>query len=135
VKVVLDTNVLISALMYPEGIPGRIVVAWIEAQFEVVFSLEQLAEIGRVLAYPKIRRILQWDDQRIEQFIKQLYVRADVIELSSTTIEMPRDPNDAHILATLVLAEADLLVTGDADLLALRDRYPIETPAEFAQRL
>ena len=134
-KVVLDTNVLISALMYPEGIPGRIVTAWIDAQFEVVFSLEQLAEIGRVLVYPKIRRILKWDDQRIEQFVKQLYIRAEVIELGSTTVEIPRDPNDAHILAILVVAEADLLVTGDADLLALRDRYSIETPADFVKRL
>ncbi len=121
--------------MYPDGIPGRIAAAWFDAQFEVAFSIEQLAEIARVLAYPKIRRILKWDDQRIEQFIKQLYVRAEVIELRSTAVEIPRDPDDAHILATLVAAEADLLITGDADLLALRDRYSIETPAEFVQRL
>ena len=134
-KVVLDTNVLVSGLMYPDGAPGRIVAAWVEAQFDVVFSLEQLAEVGRVLAYPKIRRILKWDDQRVEQFIKQLYVRAEVVELGQTTVEVPRDPNDTPILATLVAAKADLLVTGDADLLAFRDEYAIETPAEFMRRL
>ena len=121
--------------MSPEGIPGRIVAAWIEAQYEVVFSPEQLEEIGRVLAYPKIRRILKWDDQQIEQFIRQLYVRADVIAINSTAVEVPRDRSDASILATLVAAEADLLVTGDGDLLALRYRYPIETPSEFVRRL
>jgi len=135
VKVVLDTNVLLSALMSPEGSPGRIVAAWVEAQFEVVFSPEQLEEIGRVLAYPKIRRILKWDDQQIEQFIRQLYVRADVIAINSTAVEVPQDRSDASILATLVAAEADLLVTGDGDLLELRDRYPIETPSEFVRRL
>lgn len=134
-KVVLDTNVLLSGLMSPGGVPGRIVAAWLEAQFEVVFSVNQLTEISRVLTYPKIRSILKWDEQRIEQFIKQLYIRAEVIELGSVTVDVPRDPNDAPILATLVVAQADLLVTGDGDLLALRDSYPIETPAQFAVRL
>ena len=134
-KVVLDTNVLLSGLMFPDGIPGRIVAAWVQAEFEVTISLEQLAEIGRVLAYPKIRRILKWDDRQIEQFIKQLYVRSEVIELGTTEVEMPRDPSDMPILATLVAAKADLIVTGDRDLLALRDRYAIETPSEFVRRL
>ena len=134
-KVVLDTNVLLSGLMFPEGIPGRIVAAWTEARFEVAVSLEQLAEIGRVLEYPKIRSRLGWDDQQIELFIKQLYIRVEVIELGAVSAEVPRDPDDAPTLATLAAANADVLVTGDNDLLALRDRYSIETPAEFVRRL
>jgi len=138
VKVVLDTNVLLSGLMFPEGTPGRIIAAWVEARFEVAFSLDQLAEIGRVLEYPKIRRKLGWDDERIELFIKQLYIRAEVVELGPISVEVPRDPGDAPILAilaTLAAAKADVLVTGDGDLLALSDKYPIETPAEFVRRL
>ncbi|MEO8132589.1 MAG: putative toxin-antitoxin system toxin component, PIN family [Betaproteobacteria bacterium] len=134
-KVVLDTNVLLSGLMFPDSTPGRIVAVWVEARFEVVLSLDQLAEIGRVLEYPKIRRKLGWDDQQIELFIKQLYIRAEVVELGAIAVEVPRDPGDAPILGTLVAAKADLLVTGDGDLLALRDNYPIETPAEFVRRL
>lgn len=134
-KVLLDTNVLLSGLMFPEGTPGRIVAAWIEARFEVAFSLDQLAEIGRVLEYPKIRRKLGWDDEQIELFIKQLYIRAEVVELGPTSAEVPRDPGDAPILATLATAKADILVTGDGDLLALSDNYPIESPAEFVRRL
>jgi len=135
VKVVLDTNVLLSGLMFPDGTPGRIIAAWVEARFEVALSLDQLAEIGRVLEYPKIRRKLRWDDQRIELFIKQLYLRAEVVELGPISVEVRRDPGDAPILATLAAAKADVLVTGDGDLLALRDNYPIETPAEFVRRL
>ena len=134
-RVVLDTNILVSGLMHPASTPGRIIAAWSEAQFDVVSSHEQLTEIGRVLAYPKIRRILKWDDQRIEQFIKQLYIRVEVAEPESTGVEALRDPDDAPILGALVTAEADLLVTGDRDLLALSDRYPIETPAEFVRRI
>ena len=134
-KVVLDTNVLLSGLMFPEGTPGRIVAAWVEARFEVALSLDQLAEIGRVLEYPKIRRKLRWDDQQIELFIKQLYIRAEVVELGPISVEVPRDPGDTPILATLAATNAYILVTGDSDLLALRDNYPIETPAEFIRRL
>ncbi len=134
-KVVLDTNVLLSGLMFPDGTPGRIIAAWIEARFEVALSLDQLAEIGRVLEYPKIRRKLGWSDEQIELFIKQLYLRAEVVELGMTSVEILRDPSDAPILATLAATKADVLVTGDGDLLALRDRYPIETPADFVRRL
>jgi len=135
VKVVLDTNVLLSGLMSPEGTPRRIVAAWCDGRFDVALSLDQLAEIGRVLEYPKIRQKLVWNNEQIEFFIKQLYIRAEVLELGSIPVEVPRDAGDAAILATLVIAKADLLVTGDGDLLALRDQYPIETPAEFVRRM
>jgi putative PIN family toxin of toxin-antitoxin system len=121
--------------MFPDGAPGRIVAAWREARFELVISVHQLAEIGRALAYPKIRRNLAWDDRRIEQFIRQLYVRAEVVDLGGASVEVPLDPDDAPILATLVAARADALITGDGDLLALRERYAIHTPAEFVRRL
>jgi polyisoprenoid-binding protein YceI len=56
------------------------------------------------------------------------------IEAAATT-ESLRDPDDSSILLSLLSAQAEHLVTGDADLLVLRDRYPIVTPAEFAARL
>ena len=121
--------------MAPDGTPGRILAAWLEARFTVVMSLDQLAEIGRALAYPRIQRKLKWDEQRIEQFIRQLYIRAEVIELHPTPVEVPRDPSDAPILATLKAAGADVLVSGDRDLLELRGQHPIQTPAEFVRRL
>lgn len=134
-KVVLDTNVLLSGLMASEGTPGRIMAAWFEARFDVVMSFDQLAEIGRALSYPKIYRKLKWDEQRIEQFLRQLYIRAEIIELHSISVEVPRDPKDAPILATLMDSGADVLVSGDRDLLELRKQHPIQTPAEFVRRL
>ncbi len=134
-KVVLDTNVLLSGWMAPEGTPGRILAAWFEAAFDVAMSIEPLAEIGRALAYPKIRRRLKWDEPRIEQFLRQLYIRAEVVDLRSTSVETPRDPRDVPILATLVASGADVLVSGDRDLLELRGKYPIQSPAEFVRRL
>ena len=134
-KVVLDTNILVSGLMYPASTPGRIIAAWSEAQFDVVTTHEQLAEIGRVLGYPKIRRILKWDDDRIERFIERVYHRVDVVDAEASEFEALRDPADSPILGALVAAQADLVVTGDRDLLVLRNRFPIETPAEFVRRV
>ena len=134
-KVVVDTNVLLSGLMVPKGTPGRILAAWFEARFEVAMSVAQLAEIGRALSYPKIQRKLKWDEQRIEQFIRQLYIRAEVVDLRSTPVEVPRDAGDTPILATLVASRADALISGDRDLLELRGIYPIQSPAEFVRRL
>jgi len=135
VKVVLDTNVLLSGLMLPESVPGRIVRAWRAAQFELVLSEPMLDEIGRVLAYPKIERRLKWDQVTISRFLLLLQFKADVVDISSATVAVPRDPQDVPVLATLVAGGADYLVTGDKDLLTLGHNYPIVTPVEFASRL
>jgi putative PIN family toxin of toxin-antitoxin system len=135
VKVVLDTNVLLSGLMLPESVPGRIVRAWRAAQFDLVLSEPMLDEIGRVLAYPKIERRLKWDQETISRFLLLLQFKADVVDISSTNVEVPRDPQDVSVLATLVAGGANYLVTGDKDLLTLGHDYPIVTPAEFASRL
>lgn len=134
-RVVLDTNVLLSGLMYPAGTPGKIVRAWREARFELLLSTEQLTEVGRVMSYPKIRKILKWDRATIEGFLKQLYLRAELVDTAHITAFVPRDPKDNFLLAMLIAGQAEYLVTGDADLLALRDRYPVVTPAEFFRYL
>ncbi len=134
-KIILDTNVLLSGLAAPDGTPGRIMAAWNEARFDVAMSTYQLDEIARVLAYPKINKRLHWDAWKIDQFIRQLYIRCEVIALPRLTVSVPRDPADTRILKTLIAARADVLVTGDNDLLVLRDRYAIQKPAEFVRRL
>lgn len=134
-KVVLDTNVLISGLMLPESIPGKIVTAWRNAHFELVLSEPMLAEIARVLAYPKIADRLQWDTHRIDQFVLLLRFKTHIVEIDQVKAEVPDDPDDSMILATFLAAQAECLISGDSDLLALQNQYPILTPAEFAKRL
>ena len=132
---VLDTNVLLSGLMYPSSIPGRVVEAWVGARFELVLSYAQLTEIARTLAYPKIRKVTGWDQARIDAFLRQLLLRAQLVDTQGQPIEVAADPSDSPILASLTLSGADLLVSGDSDLLALRERFAIVTPAEFAAQL
>lgn len=131
-RVVLDTNVLLSGLMYPNNAPGRIVAAWRNAAFELVLSRPQLTEIARVLGYPKIVRVLQWEPTQLERFLKQIYLRSVLVPLPEVLpAEVPADTDDSPILSSLIVSRAEYLVTGDSDLLALKDRYPILTPRAF----
>lgn len=134
-KVVLGTNVLISGLMLPDSIPGKIVSAWRNAHFDLVLSEAMLAEITKVLAYPKIAKRLQWDVRRIEQFVLLLRFNTHVVEIEQVKAEVPDDPDDNMVLATLLAGQADYLISRDSDLLALKQRYPILKPAEFADKL
>ena len=86
-------------------------------------------------AYPKIRRILRWDDETIGKFLRQLLLRAETVEPDRIAGVQLRDAADSAILGSFVAGRADWLVTGDADLTSLRDDFPILKPSEFAVRL
>jgi hypothetical protein len=59
-KIVLDSNVFLSGLAVPNSTPGRIISAWDNHCFDIVSCEFQLAEIARVMAYPKVKRLLRW---------------------------------------------------------------------------
>ncbi|MBI5438078.1 MAG: putative toxin-antitoxin system toxin component, PIN family [Nitrosomonadales bacterium] len=133
-RIVLDTNVLLSGLMLPDSTPGRIVIAWRKRNFDLVVSEPMLEEITRVLAYPKIRKRLSWDDEHISRYIALLQFEAEVVSIAGIDAAVPADPNDNHLLATLIASKADWLITGDSDFDELCGQYPIIAPNEFVRR-
>jgi len=130
-RVVLDTNVLVSGLAYPGSVPGRIVTAWRQGGLDVVLSRYILDEMVRVL--PRLTKI-QMTPMEIRDLADSFMFLADVVEPEGEQDANLRDPADQPILLTLLAAKADYLVTGDKDLLALANQYPIVTPAEFWAR-
>lgn len=130
-RVVLDTNVLVSGLAYPGSVPGRIVATWRQGGLDVVLSRYILEEFVRVL--PRLPRV-QMTPAEIRDLADSFIFIADVVEPQGTHDANLRDPADQPVLLTLVASKADYLVTGDKDLLALADRYPIVTPADFWTR-
>jgi len=148
-KVILDTNVLLSGLINPGGVPGRIVQRWRDGGLELVLSERQLEEIEEVLAYPKISRRLAWGAEEIERFVLLLRLKSEIVYLPGAPGCIPgsvpgsvpdvfaalRDSADAHLLSALELSGAEVLVSGDNHLLELRSRFPILSPVEFAARL
>ena len=94
-----------------------------------------LAEIGAALGYPKIRKRTGWDGDTIDRYLTLLRFEAEITDIRRTAAHVPRDAKDNMVLATLLASGADGLVTGDLDLLALADTYPILSPADFAGRI
>jgi len=134
-KVILDTNIFLSGLMLPESQPGKILSAWQRSAFDLVLSEPMLTEITRVLAYPKIRKRIDWSDEEIDHYISLLRFKAEIVNIDDVDAVVPRDADDAPVLAALIASHADCLVSGDQDLLSLKESYAIETVAEFVLRL
>lgn len=135
-RVILDTNVLLAALISPHGPPDIIYRAWRASRFELVTSDAQLAELRRVSRYPKLRAILpahrvgaMINNMHQAIMLEQLLVLPDTYSLD--------DPNDLFLVAMALKAAADYLVTGDrkAGLLRLGNvgRTRIITPALFCK--
>ncbi len=130
-RVVLDTNALVSGLAYPGSVPGRIVAAWREGGLDVVLSRYILDEMVRVL--PRLPRV-SLSAAEIRDLADSFMFLADVVEPAGAQDEKLRDPDDQPVLLTLLAGRASYLITGDKDLLALAERHPIVTPAQFWAR-
>lgn len=133
--VVLDTNVLISALIVPSGPPARLVDAWLEGRFDLATGSEQLEELARATRYPKVRkRIERSDAGRLVNDLRALAIRIDRIRIVSAS----SDPDDNALLGLALAAKVEYLVTGDkAGLLSLRrfKRVQIVTARQLCEKL
>jgi putative PIN family toxin of toxin-antitoxin system len=130
-RVVLDTNILVSAIAYPGSIPGRIFSAWQAGQLNVVLSRYILDEMVRVL--PRFARV-KLSASEVRDLADSFMFRAEMVEPDAVREASLRDEADAPVLGTLLSAKADYLITGDKDLLALAVKYPIVTPAAFWEK-
>jgi hypothetical protein len=116
-RVVLDSNVLLSALIRIDSNPYKLVRAWLDGRFELISSPEQLDELSRASRYPRLRRFLA--PAEIGWLINRIRERASMIERLPQT-DVAADPADNFLLAMAEEANAEYLVTGDkAALLSL----------------
>lgn len=132
-RVVLDTNVLLSGIAYPASVPGKILAAWRHGSVDVLLSVYILEELRRVL--PRLAHRHGLTLAEIDDLVDVLSIQAEVIDPLPGMESELRDINDLPVLGTLLAAiktsDADYLITGDKDLLVLAGRYPILAPAEF----
>lgn len=129
--IVLDTNVLLSGTAYPNSIPGKIVSAWRGGSLEIILSQYILDEVQRVL--PRLNHRLGWSNLEIRDFVDSLAFLADLVDPVQAAEPLLRDEADQPVLGTFLATNANFLVTGDKDLLALSVLYSIVTPAKFWQ--
>lgn len=117
-RLVLDTNVLVSALLLPQSRPAQLIHLWIEGRLTLLTAETQIDEVGRVTRYPKIRERLK--PALAGRLVNQLRNQAVMIT-TLPTVDASPDPADNFLLSIAAGGKADGLVTGDKrDLLSLK---------------
>jgi len=135
-RIVLDTNCLVSALVFRCSRLSPLRTYWQAARYIPLGCEESVNELIRVLAYPKF----QLSKEEIEQLLGDIlpFMETCTIHGAYDPIEGLRDPSDAVFLHLAQQAQADLFVSGDDDILALQGKIPglvISSPTDFLHAL
>ena len=131
-RAVLDPNILIAAILSPTGAPAQLVSRWLAGEFELVLSEQLLGELGRALAYPKLRTRIPAADA--EQLVFRLRRLASVAPDPPTPPHRSSDPGDDYLLALAESTRA-LLVSGDQHLLQLKNYFPVRSARDLLEAL
>jgi len=135
VRVVLDTNVLISALITSGTPPDALYRAWLRGEFDLVTSAAQIAEIADVASRPRLEKFIDADE--VADILDNIGLRAIVLD-DPPEVNLSPDPGNNPILAAGIAGNADLIVSGDKKhMLALTEieGIPIVTAREALARL
>jgi putative PIN family toxin of toxin-antitoxin system len=135
VRILLDTNILVSALLTAEGAPARLLQGWLDGFFELVSSDAQLRELRRVLSYPRIRERITAD--QATDILESLAATA-ILAAPGVVAPLSGDPDDEVLLAAAIAGGADLIVSGDrSHMLPLRSAggIPIVSAQDALARL
>ena len=130
-KVVADTNVLVSALIFPGGLPEAFYRLALEGRVELVTSRPLLAELGRALTEK-----FGWEAERAEEAVGQVVRLTEVAAPREALSEIEADPADNRVLETAAEGRVGAIVSGGRHLLALGSWRGIEiqSPAAFIER-
>ena len=125
---VADTNVLVSALLFPGGPPEAIYRLVLERRIDLITSRPLLVELGRVLTEK-----FGWERARAEEAVEQVIQLAELVDPKVTRSEIAADPSDNRVLEAAAEGGATAIVSGDSHLLALESwqGIPIQSPATF----
>jgi len=129
VRCVFDPNVFVAALLSRHGTPAVLLRLWLDGAFEMVASPLLMAELQRVLAYPKIRSRVS--EAEAESFLTLLRQGATIVEDPGQlpSLRTP-DPHDDYLVVLAEGARA-VIVSGDKHLLGMAGRLPVYSPAGF----
>jgi putative PIN family toxin of toxin-antitoxin system len=138
VRAVLDANVLVSALIRPQGPPGSILLRLLrDGAFDLVASPAILDELRRAIRYPRVRKYLHGSEEDLDLHVEALQAVAIMVEGRSTGRIVAADPADDIYVAAAAEGLAEYIVSGDRHLLDLggHEGIRILTPREFLDLL
>ena len=118
-RAVLDTSVLVAAFLHPAGVNGR-VLALAGERYELCLSTSILAEVQKVLSYPRLRRY-GYSEEEVEEFLRALREAAFLVRRWPRIQVVREDPADDQVLACALAAKAHYIVSKDEHLQKLRE--------------
>src|SRR6266545_5979254 len=133
-RVVLDTNTIISRYLSPSGTPARIFQYWEQGAFTLVVSEPILVEIERVFFYPRINKRLRLSDKAIAGIVAGFATFGELVTPQQRLRVVEADPDDDMFIECAVEGKADYLVSGNTKHLTNLKEYQgiqILTPAQF----
>lgn len=130
-RVVLDTNVLISALIVPVGKPAQIL-KYLE-ELTLLTSEPILIEMERVLHYSRIQKRYKLNDEIINLYLERVREVSSIVHVETEVLVVEDDPDDDKFLACAVDGEAEYIVSGDPHLLTVKEYEGVKilTPSDF----
>ena len=132
-RVVLDANVFVSAYISPDGTPGQIIQSFLrDGSFELVLSEPIIEEVLEALAYPKVEKAARSKTEPALWF-EDLVVLSQLVGVDFEVPRLSADPDDDKYIACAIAGRATFLVTGDPDLLTVRQHEGVRivTPRSF----
>lgn len=137
IRAVLDANVLVSAILVEQGAPARILKAWRDEQFHLVISAAILAEMERVLQYPRIAARHRWSREQLSFYLDDLSHLAIGTPGQLSLNIVRADPSDNRYIECALEGEAGYIVSGDDHLLAIAqyEGVAILAPRAFLEML
>lgn len=132
-RVVLDANIFISALISQHGNPGKIFSKWKKGEIEIVVSPSIISEIYRVTGYARLQKKYSRIHEERESLIDNLKAFATIVEPKQQLAVVQTDESDNRYIECAVESGAKYIVTGDPHLLNVHEYWGIFiiTPAYF----
>jgi len=119
--IVLDTNVVISALLSTKGAPNKVIGYWEAEWFDVATSKPLLEELERALGYEKVKKYFKQPQEKIDALLKRLRTVGVEVDPQFDLNIIEDDPDDNRVLECAVAANASYIVSGDEHLLGLKE--------------
>jgi putative PIN family toxin of toxin-antitoxin system len=139
-RIVIDTNILVSAILTPEGNPAKILKLVLEGKLNLIISPAILEETRQVFNYPKLAKLMEKNNitrQEVYGFLDKMSRVALITPGKLEINAIPEDPADNKIIACALEEDADFIISGDHHLTDLKifQGIKIVGPAAFLKSL
>ena len=135
VKLVLDTNIIVSSVISQRGYSAKIRGKWQSGEVQLATSREILQEVEWVLNYPRIQKRHRWTPKQVSEFVKQIRANSVFVAKTRKVKAVEEDPDDDKFIECALAAKARIIITGDPHLLSIKKykNISIVTPREFIE--